>query len=81
MNQSQKKIVTFIFAMVIGLILVLNVPMAYFIGLILSFIILFGQNHHDVINIGKTHSMGKRVDFFPIILVGYLIAGIISFFI
>lgn len=80
MKQRQKKIGTFILAFVIGLMLVLYVPMAYFIGLILSFIILFGQNHQDVINIGKTQSMGNQVDYFPIILAGYLIAGIMSMF-
>lgn len=79
---NQQKIWTIILSILIGLLLIKYLPMAYFVGIILSFIILFGQNRQDTLNIGQpSKNSHQKVDFFPFILVGYLIAGIFSFFI
>lgn len=81
MNQKSKEWLVLVISLFLGIILHRFIPMLYFVGFILAFIMIMGQNQLDLRQNeqGKVnHFINRRLLFYAI--GGYLIAGILILF-
>lgn len=85
MNQKQQYITSFVIGLVLGSILLFFIKMLYFVGILMSFIVLMGQNNINIRAIEQKNASeeirkDKRFTYFTLGLIGYLVAGILSLF-
>ncbi|MBR7927811.1 hypothetical protein KBI51_06445 [Aerococcaceae bacterium zg-ZUI334] len=81
MNQIGRSILIFVIGLVVGSILLKWIQMLYFVGCILFFIILMGNNRVALQNIGKNQPNQNSGQQLLWGMLGYIVAGIMFIFI
>lgn len=80
MNQKIRSTLIIFFALIVGLVLNRMIPMLYFVGFILVFIILMGQNQMVIRNPQRYDVKNLKRHDIPLAIIGYILAGVLYLF-
>lgn len=76
----QTLILSFVAGFVVGLILTHILMQLYFVGILLSFIVIYGQNRQAYLNMHRHTKKSSSFYLFILAFFGYLLAGIIQIY-